>query len=130
MREEAREYEKEFPDQLYEEWYRLYELPKPERNKPWKSKHLTLNHVYRPLARSNGKVLELTQAQRAKSGKRWSKLHQFLSEIGVKALRQHNGQLLGVAKIAKDRAEYEGYIQRLFGEQPGFFDLDASPSDS
>jgi hypothetical protein len=27
VREEAREYEKEFPDQLYEEWYRLYELP-------------------------------------------------------------------------------------------------------
>ena len=34
--EEAREYEKEFPDQLYREWYRLYQLPKPERNKPWK----------------------------------------------------------------------------------------------
>ena len=26
VRQEAREYEKEFPDQLYEEWYRLYEL--------------------------------------------------------------------------------------------------------
>jgi hypothetical protein len=26
VREEAREYEKEFPDQLYEEWYRLYHL--------------------------------------------------------------------------------------------------------
>ncbi len=124
VREEAREYEKEFPDQLYAEWYRLYELPKPERNKPWKFKHLTLNHVYRPLARSNGKVLELTQMQRMKSGKRWSKLHQFLSEIGVKALRQHNGQLLGIARIAKDKSEYEGYVQRLFGEQPGFFDLD------
>jgi len=29
VREEAREYEKEFPDLLYEEWYRLYQLPKP-----------------------------------------------------------------------------------------------------
>lgn len=124
VREEAREYEKEFPDQLYAEWYRLYELPKPERNKPWKFMHLTLNHVYRPLARSNGKVLELTQASRAKTGKRWQKLHQFLSEIGVKALRSHNGQLLGIARIAKDRAEYEGFVQRLFGEQPGLFDLE------
>ena len=34
--EEAREYEKEFPDQLYAEWYRLYQLPKPTKNKPWK----------------------------------------------------------------------------------------------
>ena len=28
VREEAREYEKEFPDQLYAEWYRLYDVPK------------------------------------------------------------------------------------------------------
>jgi hypothetical protein len=34
VRSEAREYEKEFPDQLYEQWYRLYGLPKPARNKP------------------------------------------------------------------------------------------------
>lgn len=122
VREEAREYEKEFPDQLYAEWYRLYELPVPERNKPWKFKHLTVNHVYQPLARSNGKVYELTQAQRANSGKRHEKLHQFLSEIGVKALRQHLGQLLGVARIAKDRVEYEGYIRRLFGDQPELWD--------
>lgn len=31
VREEAREYEKEFPDELYKEWYRLYQLPKPEK---------------------------------------------------------------------------------------------------
>jgi hypothetical protein len=42
VQEEAREYEKEFPEQLYREWYRLYELPKPERNKPWKFAHLTI----------------------------------------------------------------------------------------
>ncbi|MDD4882189.1 MAG: P63C domain-containing protein, partial [Gallionellaceae bacterium] len=54
VREEAREYEKEFPEQLYDQWYRLYRLPKPERNKPWKFKHLTVDHVYHPLARSNG----------------------------------------------------------------------------
>ena len=124
VREEAREYEKEFPDQLYAEWYRLYELPIPERNKPWKFKHLTVNHVYKPLARSNGKVYDLTSTQRAKSGKRHEKLHQFLSEIGVKALRQHLGQLLGVARIAKDSGEYERYFRRLFGQEPGLFDLD------
>lgn len=48
----------------------------------------------------------------------------FLSEIGVKALRQHLGQVLGVARIAKNRDEYEGYFQRLFGQQPGVFDLE------
>jgi hypothetical protein len=124
VREEAREYEKEFPDQLYDEWYRLYDLPRPERNKPWKFMHLTINHVYHPLARSNGKVYELTQAQRAKSNQRNKRLHQFLSEIGVKAIRQQLGQLLGIARIAKNQTEYEGFFQRLFGEQPGLFDLE------
>ena len=55
VREEAREYEKEFPDELYAEWYRLYQLPKPQTNKPWKFKHLTIEHVYYPLAKSNGR---------------------------------------------------------------------------
>lgn len=119
VREEAREYEKEFPDQLYEEWYRLYELPKPVRNKPFKFKHLTVAQVYHPLARSSGRVLQLVRAQRsADSASRHRKLHQFLSEIGVKALRQHLGQLLGIAGVSRDKREYEAFWRRLFGEQP------------
>jgi hypothetical protein len=86
VREEAGEYEKEFPDQLYDEWYRLYCLPKPDRNKPWKFKHLTVDQVYRPLAKSSGKILTLTKEQRKNSKSRWKRLHQFLSEIGVKRL--------------------------------------------
>jgi len=121
VREEAREYEKEFPDQLYEEWYRIYNLPKPERNKPWKFKHLTVDQVYRPLAKSSGKILELTQAQRAGSDEKYKKLHQFLSDIGVKALRQQLGQLLGIARISKNQEEYEGHFQTLFGEQQDLF---------
>lgn len=117
VREEAREYEKEFPDQLYNEWYRLYQLPKPERNKPWKFKHLTVDQVYWPLARSSGRILELTQAQRDQRKERSKKLHQFLSDIGVKALRQHLGQLLGIAQVSRDQTEYEGHVERIFGEQ-------------
>lgn len=117
VREEAREYEKEFPDQLYEQWYRLYKLPKPQRNKPWKFKHLTVNQVYFPLAKSNGKILQLTQAQKAQSNEKWKKLHQFLADVGVKALRQHLGQLLGIAQISKDQAEYEKHVQTVFGDQ-------------
>lgn len=117
VREEAREYEKEFPDQLYKQWYRIYNLPRPERNKPWKFKHLTLDQVYRPLARSNGKILELTKSQRAGSADRHKKLHQFLSEIGVKTLRTHLGQLLGIAQISKDQIEYEKHVATVFGDQ-------------
>ncbi|MCH5508847.1 P63C domain-containing protein [Pseudomonas syringae] len=121
VREEAREYEKEFPDQLYAEWYRLYELPKPERNKPWKFMHLTINQVYKPLAKSSGRILELTQAQRASSDERHKKLHQFLSDVGVKALRQQLGQLLGIARISSTKEQYEDFVDKLFGDQPDLF---------
>jgi len=117
---EAREYEKEFPDQLYSEWYRLYQLPRPEKNKPWKFKHLTVNQVYYPLARSSGKILDLVRSQRAKSGEHGKKLHQFLAEIGVKALRTHLGQLLGIAQVSDDKTEYERRVAKIFGTQQSF----------
>lgn len=117
VQEEAREYEKEFPDQLYEEWYRLYNLPKPKTNKPWKFKHLTVKHVWIPLARSNGKIHELTVAQRTSTpGGRWKKLHQFLSGIGVKALRTHLGQLLGIAQVSDSKEQYEKNVSKVFGD--------------
>lgn len=122
VREEARDYEREFPEQLYEQWYRLYQIPRPERSRPWKFQHLTRDQVYKPLAKSNGKVLQLTQAQRAQSGEHYKKLHQFLSDIGVKALRNQLGQLLGIARISRDRMEYERHFETLFGEQPDLFD--------
>jgi hypothetical protein len=117
VQEEARDYEKEFPPQLYKEWYRLYQLPKPDRNRPWKFKHLTVNHVWHPLARSHGRILELTKAERAKSVVRHKRLHQFLSAIGVKALRTHLGQLLGIAQVSNDEKEYERHVSRIFGDQ-------------
>ena len=117
VREEAREYESEFPVQLYNEWYRLYRLPRPARNKPWKFKQLTLDHVYHPLAKSNGRVLQLTRVQKASGPNRHAKLHQFLSEVGVKALRRHLGQLLGIAQVSDTRAQYESNIEKVFGSQ-------------
>jgi len=117
VREEARDYEREFPNQLYQEWYRLYQLPVPQRNKPWKFKHLTVDQVWWPLANSHGHILQLTRAQRATHSERRKRLHQFLSDIGVKALRQHLGQLLGIAQVSRDRVEYEKHVRKIFGEQ-------------
>lgn len=117
VRDEAREYEREFPNELYQQWYRLYKLPKPERNKPWKFKHLTVDHVYNHLAKSKGKIHELTVAQRDMSNEKGKRLHQFLADVGVKALRQHLGQLLGIAQVSKDQHEYERHVENVFGEQ-------------
>ncbi|MFM9867073.1 P63C domain-containing protein [Achromobacter xylosoxidans] len=115
--EEAREYEREFPPQLYENWYRLYQIQKPERGRPWKAKHLTIDHIYHPLARSSGRVLELMRALKAQGDDRNKKLHQFLSDMGVKALRMHVGQLLGIAGISRTVDEYEQHVRTLFGDQ-------------
>ncbi len=120
VREEARDYEREFPPALYDQWYRLYRLPRPDKNRPWKFKHLTVGHVYIPLARSNGKILEMTRTKRAESGDRRSKLHQFLSEVGVKALRTHLGQLLGIAQISDTQEQYEKNVEKVFGRQRKF----------
>jgi hypothetical protein len=48
---------------------------------------------------------------------RRKRLHQFLSDIGVKALRQHVGQLLGIAQVSRDPNEYEGHVRKIFGLQ-------------
>jgi hypothetical protein len=52
---------------------------------------------------------------------RYKKLHQFLSEIGVKALRTHLGQLLGIARISKSQGDYEGHFHTQFEEQLHLF---------
>lgn len=115
--EEARKYEPEFPGQLYVQWHRLYNLAVPEKGRPWYFKFLTVNHVYWPLASSSGHILSLTRAQKAERNERSKKLHQFLSDVGVKALRQHLGQLLGIAQVSENRAEYEKHVRRIFGQQ-------------
>ena len=115
--QEARGHEKEFPDELYKEWYRLYQEKRPKKNKPWRFMHLTNSQVYKPLARSNGRLLKLLKVHKREYGNKNNRLHQFLAEIGVKALRQHLGQLLAIAKLAKSRVEYECNFEKLFSDQ-------------
>ncbi len=116
VREEARQYEREFPDELYEEWYRLYGLNRPEKGRPIRFGQLTNMQIYVPLAKSKGKILDQIRASRDENGKQSDKLHLFLSEIGVKALRQHIGKLLGVAAMSENKEEYEKGIEKVFNK--------------
>ena len=124
--EEAKKYEPEFPNELYVQWYRLYDLDAPELGRPWFFKHLTLNHVYYPLAKSHGKILELLRANKAQGGDRRKRLFQFLNDIGTRALRIHLGRLLEMAESAKERAAYEKRFNERFGDQP---ELDFEATD-
>jgi hypothetical protein len=105
----------EFPTELYMQWYRLYDLPIPERGSPWHFKYLTVNHIYYPLAQSSGKILALLKAHKARGGDRAKKLFQFLNEIGARALRMHLGRVLEMAESSADKQEYEGKIGDRFG---------------
>jgi len=121
VREEAREYEKEFSPELYEQWYRLYGLAKPERGRPWEFRYLTIDHIYKPLANSRGKVFDLARNSKAAHGEKTDKIHQFLSEVGVKALRTQVGKITGIAIVSENRAQYEKHIaEKVFGQKPLF----------
>ena len=128
VQEEARKYEPEFPNELYAEWYRLYDIPVLTRGKPWHFRHLTVQHIYHPLAQSSGKLLVLLRALKAKDGDRQKKLFQFLNEIGARALRIHLGRVLEMAESSATRYEYQQKICQRFGGQQ---ELDlGSPSSS
>lgn len=119
VQEEAKKYEKEFPPELYQAWYRLYQIPPIQgRGRPWEFKKLTVDHIYVPLAQSNGKILELTRAVKSNGGNRKKKLFQFLSEVGTRALRMHLGRVLEMAEDSPDQATYEKRINKRFGNQP------------
>ncbi len=117
VRQEARKYEREFPPELYVQWHRLYDIPVPDRGKPWQFKTLTVNHIYYPLAKSSGKLLQLLRALRAQDGGRNLKLFQFLNDIGARALRMQLGRVLEMSESSKDRQTYEAKIVERFGGQ-------------
>lgn len=117
VNDEAKKYEKEFPLELYEEWARIYQIKLPERGWPWEFKHLTVKHIYHPLAKSNGKLLSLLRESKSKDGDKGKKLFQFLNEIGTRALRMHLGRVLEMAESSKSEIEYEDKINKRFGDQ-------------
>jgi hypothetical protein len=120
VQEEAKKYEPEFPNELYMEWHRLYKIPVHDRGKPWHFKYLTVNHIYAPIANSNGKILELIRIMKAKAGDRQKKLFQFLNKIGARALRIQLGRVLEMAESSKTQDEYEAKIVERFGGQRSF----------
>ena len=79
--------------------------------------HLTVRHIYYPLAKSNGKILELVRALKSSDGDRKKKLFQFLNEVGARALRIHIGRVLEMAESSSSRLEYDGKIVLRFGGQ-------------
>jgi hypothetical protein len=118
VQEEAKKYEKEFPPDIYIQWQRLYQITLPERGKPWQFRHLTVRHIYHPLAKSNGRILQLLRALKSSGGEQQKKLFQFLSDIGSRALRLQFGRVLEIAESSDNLNAYEQKCAQRFGNQP------------
>lgn len=115
VQEETSKWAKEFPDELYSQWQRIYEIPVPEKGRNWEHRHLTIKQIYYPLAHSNGVLLSLLR--QAKGDQRSKKLHQFLNEVGKDALRAHIWKVVGIAAGSRNREEYERAFAYAFGGQ-------------
>jgi P63C domain. len=126
VEEMSRDYAKEFPVELYLEWSKLYNFPlKVGKNHHIKCRWLTIEHVYTPLLKSNGRLLKMLREKRSQDDKGgYKKLFQYLNEeVGAPALRKHLQQLLAIAKVAKgNRQRYETDFNTLFGVQLEFMD--------
>ena len=120
IREEAAKYEPEFSNEFYDLFYRLYGLEKGKyKNHPQFFAGLTRKYVYQPLANSNGAILENLDAKNPiiyKGGRKY-KMFQFLEDVGVKALRSHLGQIIGIGKVSSNNAEFKKNFTKAFGNQ-------------
>lgn len=135
VREEAAEYQKQFPKDFYEACYQVYGLEwKQGKNHPQFFAYLTRNYVYSPLADSNGAILENLDKQNpvikkpdGNGGYRKYKLFQFLEDVGMAALQNQIGQFIAVARLSRNKYEFKRNFERIQGRPvqmtlPGFDD--------
>ena len=120
IREEAREYAKEFPDQFFNIIYRLYNLRRNPgaKNHPQFFAWFIRKYIYSPLAHSNGALLEILDEQNPvvyTNGGRKYKMFQFLSDVvGLPALRAQIWQVIGIGNASKTKAGFDKSFERAF----------------
>lgn len=119
IREQVRNWEKEFPDQFFDALYRLYNVPnRKDGRHPQFFGHFIRKYIYHPVADSKGAVLELLDEKNpvvyANGGRRY-KMHQFLTDlVGVPAFRAHLWQTTGIANSCVNKAQFERAFARAF----------------
>lgn len=123
IRDEARQWDKEFPPKFFDMLYRLYGL---KRQNPDSNRHpqffgkFIRKYIYHPLANSNGAILEYLDERNPVvyvKGGRKHKFFQWLDdEVGIFSFRQHLWQTIGIAEAAKSRTQFESGFYRAFPE--------------
>jgi hypothetical protein len=133
--EERRQWEKQFPDEYYDELNRLYGSKfltttgsgAVIQNRPQHFAKFTRSYVYEPLA--NGVVLEELDRLNPKIGKngtRKDRFHQHLNEeYGIEKLKRQVGEILTLMKVSDSVSQFKKFFSRRFklvGEQLTFLD--------
>lgn len=118
---ELRPWVKTFPDEFYEELYRLrgLDFPNDTMKKPSYFGHLTNDIIYRRLA--PGVLNELKRlTPKAATGRHKHHLHRRLSgDIGNPKLAAHLDSVITVMKLTDDN-DYDAFIEKLDRVKPRF----------
>jgi hypothetical protein len=123
IEEEKREWEKQFPDDYYDDLNRIYGSKRLTttgsgaviQNRPQHFAKFTRAYVYHPL--ENGAVLEeldRINPKIDKKGTRRARFHQHLSEgYGIEKLKRQVGEIMTLLKVS----DTIGQFKRLFGRR-------------
>jgi hypothetical protein len=132
---EKREWEKQFPDDYYNELNRIYGSQKLTKtsygtviqNRPQHFANFTRSYVYHPL--ENGAVLEELDRVNPKignSGTRRSRFHQHLTEgYGIEKLKRQVQEVMTLLAVSDSVAQFKRFFHKRFpksGTQMDFLD--------
>lgn len=123
IRDEFRQWEREFPRKFFDMIYRLYGLKRhdPDGNRhPQFFGHFIRRYIYYPLAHSRGAILERLEEKNpvvyANGGRRFKFFQYLTDEIGMDSFRQHLWQTVGIGEASRDKGSFERGFYRAFPE--------------
>jgi len=109
---------KTFPDEFYEELFRLrgLQFPADKVKRPQYFGHLTNDIIYKRLAPAVLEELKNT-VPKNEQGKRYHKLFQGLTpDLGHPKLREHMASVLTIMKLSNDYTDFHGKLERIHPE--------------
>jgi len=116
--EELRDWEKTFPDELWEEFGRLTGWQDPLRSRPkWWGK-LVIELVYDTL---DPDVAEYLKTHKPEPGTHWHR--QLTENIGIRQLVSRCYEVIGMAKDCKNMRELRDKVAKHYGKRPVQFML-------
>jgi hypothetical protein len=122
--DELREWEKTFPDELWEEFGRLtgWETPLQTRPKWWGK--LVIEMIYDTL---DADVAEYLKANKPPPGVHWHR--QLTENLGVRQLVSRCWEVIGMAKTCDDIHELRQRVAQHYGKKPMQYVMYLKPSE-